>query len=706
MELYEQRQGERDNFEIVAFHDPEAKSFRELDEKLRPIIRSNWKGKKLPFPILLDATGETLGTNYYIRGFPTMILFDPEGRLVRNGGEALLTAILDEAKARGPAVALGGHELARGHALGEEVSWTDARGAPHAVRLRTRGSAVNALAFSPDGQTLAAGGQDRIIYLFDARTGQEVASLKGHDGPVFALAFSPDGRLLASAGFDTVRLWDLKSRRQQKTLETFRFPAWSVAFSPDGRELAAGGVREVRRWDLGSGMEKAALVAKSDSVCKALRFSPDGGLIAAHDGGDVALWETASAKRRATLAGHASPVVEILFDPDGRTMASVTRGQTLKFWELSSGREDATAIPALRRRAARFASEMAPDAGALNAEAHPVVLQPGRPAAAVQKALEQAREANRLEPANRVFQETLGLALCRAGRPREAVPLLRTAAAVLPKRGLSWFSPLPASLPALVIALYQAGDPAGAVGAMVRLRAQMLNQRQGNEELVREAEELLFGPGAEAARRRFWASLGGLPGASPAQEAAGSIPPKLLVLLQAERIFRELQPLRLRAKVAEALAARRDVSDESRAMVLAMVREMEASAGGLNSAAWEIAQGPGRTQAEYELAVAQAEAAIQLEPSASHLNTLGVAFYRAGRWRDAIDTLSRSRRLNPAGINAPDDIAFLALAYHRVGEPKRAAALLGTLRQLARTSGEGNAAAGYLPEVESVLNPR
>jgi tetratricopeptide (TPR) repeat protein len=399
-------------------------------------------------------------------------------------------------------------------------------------------------------------------------------------------------------------------------------------------------------------------------------------------------------------------VVEILFDPDGRNMASVTRGQVLKFWEVSSGREDATASPVLRRRAARFAAEMAPDAGALNAEAYPVVLQPGRPTGAVQRALAQAREASRLDPTNHVFQGTLGLALCRAGQPREAVPLLRAAAAVLPKRGLSWFRPLPASLPALVIALYQAGDPAGAVGAAVRLRAQLLNERQGNEELVREAEELLFGPGAEAARREFWARLRGSPGPSPAQEAAGSIPPKLLALLEAERIFRELQPLRLRAKVAEALAARRDVSDESRAMVLAMVREMEESAGGLNSAAWEIAQGPGRPHAEYEVAVAQAEAAVQLEPAAAHLNTLGVAFYRAGRWRDAIDTLSRSRRFNPAGVNAPDDIAFLAMAYHRDGQPKRAAGLLDTLRQLARTSAEGNAAAGYLPEVDSVLNPR
>ena len=89
MEFYEKHKADRDRFEVLAFHDAKAKNFEELDEKLKPIIEKHWKGKSLPFPILLDASGETV-KNFGIQAFPTVILIDPEGHLVRGGSEALL----------------------------------------------------------------------------------------------------------------------------------------------------------------------------------------------------------------------------------------------------------------------------------------------------------------------------------------------------------------------------------------------------------------------------------------------------------------------------------------------------------------------------------------------------------------------------------------------------------------------------------------
>jgi WD40 repeat protein len=71
-------------------------------------------------------------------------------------------------------------------------------------------SAVNSVAFSPDGKLLASGSDDNTIKLWDVATGQEVRTFEGHTDWVTSVAFSPDGKLLASGSWDnTIKLWDI-----------------------------------------------------------------------------------------------------------------------------------------------------------------------------------------------------------------------------------------------------------------------------------------------------------------------------------------------------------------------------------------------------------------------------------------------------------------------------------------------------------------
>lgn len=76
------------------------------------------------------------------------------------------------------------------------------------VELVGSSSVVHGVAFSPDGNTIVSGGDDQLIHIWDARTGEERCVLSGHRGGVSSLQFSPDGQTLVSTGYDgTARLW-------------------------------------------------------------------------------------------------------------------------------------------------------------------------------------------------------------------------------------------------------------------------------------------------------------------------------------------------------------------------------------------------------------------------------------------------------------------------------------------------------------------
>jgi WD40 repeat protein/serine/threonine protein kinase len=233
----------------------------------------------------------------------------------------------------------------------------DAQTGQATLTLRGHSRAVTSVSFSPDGKQIVSGSLDETVKVWDAATGQEVLTFKGHETRIWSVNFSPDGKRIVSGSsmlrqspaaprrpvdkptldgrLDKVLVvWDAKTGQEMLALKGHSSAVLSVSFSPDGKRIVSGSYDgTVKVWDAEIGQEMLTLKGHADHVVT-VNFSPDGTrIVSGSVDSTIKVWDAEIGQEMLTLKGHRGMVSSVSFSPNGRQIVSSGRGNSIRIWD-------------------------------------------------------------------------------------------------------------------------------------------------------------------------------------------------------------------------------------------------------------------------------------------------------------------------------------------------------------------------------------
>lgn len=209
---------------------------------------------------------------------------------------------------------------------------------------------IHSVAFSPDGRTLASGGDFGVVHTWDAETGKAVSSYAGHAAPIAQVVYAADGALLSVAADNSAVVWEPNPDWQLERVigdindsSQLIDRVTSVDFDPEGKLLVAGGgipsrSGELKVFSVADGTLVRDIPEPHTDAVASVAVSPDGRFVASA-GADkyVKKWDVATGELAMQFEGHTNYVTGVTWRAGGNVLASSGSDSTIRIWDAVTG---------------------------------------------------------------------------------------------------------------------------------------------------------------------------------------------------------------------------------------------------------------------------------------------------------------------------------------------------------------------------------